>query len=454
MKFWRNLRSLLPGEKTKLVKGTSEDLADNAMREFVYLDEVSLRSLLSSQKGGVTDATSERRTLGRQAELEGKASLESAFLAKAEVASRYQTINSSTVQTSRKSTVQSWFREFLAIPSLRAIHPPRDVKAAKDLDDVKRRTDPSSLSRSAELKRGALVEFRVRLAADPVFHLGTMVSEFTGMAEDYPDMFAAGDGLATLREIQPMSKILHRLLAGLIPIRAEAIDYSVIEIDDEEFIVHNDVLGDIEIERRPLVIVGVTEHMAYWKDLRRVLFSDAEFTMLCRISRDQLQRTWTPVKLADLFRTVTPDLIDQINAAGRVPFGPSKSTAEPASTNAKMLEALTAYTAALLEEGNKILTESQSQEVDAEIARLQERASSAYEQRAAFGELHTKLVALTDLAIEPTKNLEIRERARNASGLPLFPHLTASALQPSVPVLAPDVPDERLLDVEVVAVYW
>jgi hypothetical protein len=452
--FWRNIKSFWPGRKKNLAKGTSEDLADNVMREFVYLDEVSLRSLLSSQKGGVTDSTSEQRTSGRQAELEGKASVESAFLAKAEVASRYQTSNSSTVQTSRKATVQSWFREFLAIPGLRTIHPPEEVKTAKDLDDVKRQTDPSTLSRSADLQRGALVEFRVRLSADPVFHLGTMVSEFTGMAEDYPDMFAAGDGLATLREVQPMSKILQRLLAGLIPIRAEAIDYSVIEIDGEEFIVHNEVLGNVEIERKPLLIVGVTEHMAYWKDLRRVLFSDAEFTMLCRISRDQLQRTWTPVKLADLFRTVTPDLVNQINAAGRVPFGASQSAVESPPINAKMLDALTAYKTALLEAAGKTLTEDQGRDIDAEILRLQERAGSAYEQRAAFGQLHATLVSMTDLGIESSKNLEIRDQARNTSGLPLFPHLTASILQPSTPAPAAEEPDERLLDVEVIAIYW
>ena len=154
-----------------------------------------------------------------------------------------------------------------------------------------------------QLQRGKLVEFRVRLGADPVFHLGTMVSEFTAMAEDYPDMFAAGGGLTTLREVQPINKILQRLLAGLVPIRATAVDHVVAEIEGIEYVVHREVIKGLDLRTRPLEIVGVTEQEAYWKDLRRVLFSDAEFTALARISRPGLHDSWTPVKLADLFWT-------------------------------------------------------------------------------------------------------------------------------------------------------
>ena len=52
MKFWRNSSSF----------ATSDD----PLREFVYLDEVSLRSLLSSQVGEVKDSTSKQTsdTLG------------------------------------------------------------------------------------------------------------------------------------------------------------------------------------------------------------------------------------------------------------------------------------------------------------------------------------------------------------------------------------------------------
>ena len=46
LKFWR--------------KSNSGAAPDNPLREFVYLDEVSLRSLLSSQVGEVKDSTSKQ----------------------------------------------------------------------------------------------------------------------------------------------------------------------------------------------------------------------------------------------------------------------------------------------------------------------------------------------------------------------------------------------------------
>ncbi|EYT56398.1 hypothetical protein H490_0102395 [Leucobacter sp. UCD-THU] len=454
MSVWNKMKSLFHWKRRDVSTGTKSDLTGDVLREFVYLDEVSVRSLLSSQKGGVTDSTSEQKTSGRQAEIEGSVSVEPGFLTKAEVTSRYQTSNSSTVQTSRKATVQSWFRELLAIPDLRFIQPVKIDSPVDDPAKIKQEGNQSRASRSLDFQRGSVVEFRVKLSADPVFHLGTMVSEFTGMAEDYPEMFAADNGLATLREVQPINKILQRLLAGLIPIRAEAIDYSVVEIDGEEFVVHNDLLTDLELDRKPLVIVGVTEHLAYWKDLRRVLFSDAEFTVLCRVSRDGLQRTWTPVKLADLFRPLVPKLVDQINAAGRVPFVSRQTSAAAAPVNEKMVEALSNYKTALLGESDAQLNAEQSAEIELEIAALQERAGSAYEQRTAFALLREKIRSMSGVDVEASTDLELREQARQASGLPLLPLQTSSIVQAQASTAVPDIPDERLLDVDVIAIYW
>jgi hypothetical protein len=188
-KWWRRLRNqpVAAEPEHNVVDEGKPDL-----REFVYLDEVSLRSLLSSQKGGVTDSTSEQATDASEAALVGTLGVSSPLIAKAEIESRYQTSNSSTIQTSRKATVQSWFRELHEIKGLRLIELVKSSKAAKDLAELKGVGEPSLLAAAEELQRGTLVEYRVRLSADPVFHLGTMVSEFTGMAEDYPEMFTAG----------------------------------------------------------------------------------------------------------------------------------------------------------------------------------------------------------------------------------------------------------------------
>jgi hypothetical protein len=451
-KWWRRLRNQ-PVAAEPGRSGVDEDKPD--LREFVYLDEVSLRSLLSSQKGGVTDSTSEQATDASEAALAGTVSASSPLVGKAGVESRYQTSNSSTIQTSRKATVQSWFREFHEIKGLRLIELVKPSNPARDLAELNGVGEASLRARIDQLQRGTLVEYRVRLSADPVFHLGTMVSEFTGMAEDYPDMFAGGNGLGSLKEVQPINKILQRLLAGLIPIRATSVDYVVVELDGIEYVVHRGLIDGLNLATKPLQVVGVTEHLAYWKDIRRVLFSDAEFTMLCRVSRPGLHDSWTPVKLADLFRMVTPNLVEQINAAGKVPFGSVGAGRAGNVNETRLAAALQAYTDSVQADINKNLTDDQAAEVDLLIARLKPDATTVSGQRAAFGTLTDTLEKLLGSRPEAARALELRDEARQKAGLSLFPAVTAAAVT-TVSAQAPDNPADaaRLLDVDVIAIYW
>lgn len=425
------------------------------LREFVYLDEVSLRSLLSSQQGEITDATSQQIADGLVGEVGVKTSADAQVL-KGELTSRFQTTNSSTLQTSRKATVQSWFREFHAMQSLRLITPPQGPVAAIDeLRDLAGASDKSVALPAADLKRGELVEFRVQLAADPVFRLGTMVTEFAGMADDYPDMFGAANNLAQLQEILPVNKILQRLLAGLIPVRAVALDYAVIRIGEDEYVVHKHALAHLALAQKPLEIVGVTEHLAYWKDIRRVLFSDAEFTLLCRVARSGLHDSWTPVKLAEMFHDLTPGLVDQINQAGRIPLGSHSSNAVPDDRRTQLTSALLAYKASVLAETMLTLTPDEDADVFSAILEASERVGSVSDQRNAFALVGQALASAAKTQLDPIRDLELREAARIQSGLSMFPTLAAPPASPA-PTPLPPLPavEPRVLDVEVIAIYW
>lgn len=449
--WWRRLFRKKP---ETLPNQTTADPKRPDLREFVYLDEVSLLSLLSSQNGEVTDSKSEQASEGSDASIEATAGVNPGVIAKAEITSRYQTNNSSTIQTSRKATVQSRFRDLHVIDGLRIIEPVLVDAPAKDIESLKKTDTLSKLAPAAELQRGKLVELRVRLAADPVFHLGTMVSEFTSMAEDYPDMFAAEGGLATLQEVQPINKILKRLLAGLVPIRAVAVDYVVVEIDGVEYVAHKNLIEGLKLKNRPLEIVGVTEQEAYWKDLRRVLFSEAEFTVLARISHSGLQNSWTPVKLADLFTDVAPDLVEQINAAGRVPFGSTSSKPSESAPDTKLAAALSRYVDSLLSEVGKSLESDQKEAVDQSIGELKTRSATVSDQTSAFAMLTKYALELVGGEIDSARALELRTAAREAVGLSLFPTANLlSQVTPTAPI--PKGEDEPLLlDVEFVAIYW
>lgn len=426
------------------------------LREFVYLDEVSLRSLLSSLTGEMTEGKSEQLSAQEQVELAGTMGLHNPLVAKAEVSSRFQTSNSSTIQTSRKATVQSWFRELHGIPNLRLIEPTSSCGPVADQASLVATANTSLVAKSGDLQRGELVEFKVKLAADPVYHLRTMVSEFTGMAADYPEMFTADDALGSLHEVEAINKILERLLTGLIPIRAVAVDYSVVTIGEVDYVVLNDLLQSLDLKPEPLEIVGVTEHLAYWKDLRRVLFSDAEFTVLGRVARSGLQRTWTPVKLADLFQNIAPGLVNQIAEAGRAPFAAPPLGALVNTADERLATALGSYAQALCSDNGRVFSEIERAALEARIVEVRTRSRSASDQRSAFAAVSALVKELAEVDIDPTRDLELREEARIAAGLSLFPALASNgfgARQGDASVTGSHR-EEHLLDIEVIAIYW
>lgn len=308
--WWRRIRDRRRAKRAKKVIDTARPL-----REFVYLDEVSLTSLLVSQRDTIPEHVTSGKSVSEQVEISAKASVD-AVAAKAESATRYQTANSSSVESSRKAVVQTLFNELrddAKLPiALRddAVGPvPIPVDGATE-DEGHRGW------RGEDLLRGQLIELEVVLEVDPVFKLGTIMSEFSAMAAEYPQM-AGPSGLAMLDEIEPVQKVLDRLLAGLIPIRATACNYVVATVNGHEYVVRSGTASELGVPVRPLEIVGVTEHIGYWKDIRRVLFSSGQFKLLCRVARPGLHETWTPVKVAHLFGDVAPSLVEQIDTLSR-----------------------------------------------------------------------------------------------------------------------------------------
>lgn len=421
------------------------------LREFIYLDEVSLRSLLSSQTGEVTEGTSQAIADGMTAEISSKMGIPPA-MGTAELASRFQTSNSSTLQTSRKASVQSWFREFHAIKGLRLIEPVDGINPVSDMAALKRISDRSILLPVSDLVRGSLVEFRVRLNADPVFRLGALMSEFSGMADDYPELFMANVSPTDFRQAQLVNKVINRLLAGLIPIRATVVDYEVVELDGNQHLVHRDAVANLTLAATRLEIVGVTEHLAYWKDIRRVLFSDAEFTVLCRVSRSGLHSSWTPVKLADVFRDVAPGLADQISDAGRMRLTQTVSVSDTSEN--RLAGALRLYVALREKEVSKPVLNELSAQVEVEIARLSVESVSATDQRGAFRMLEQLLAKLTAVEVDADRAIALRDQARETSGLPLFPSLVHKPATAFGPIEERPADEASLLDVDVIAIYW
>lgn len=451
MNWFNKVKSWLEIKRHKAVFDRS--VSNNPLREFIYLDEVSLRSLLSSQKGEITSSTSEEVTKSFEGEYRSSASMGSDKVGKGELASRFQTRNSSTLQTAKKATVQSWFRELDKIRGIRLLETVQQVRSFAEISKLSTCSNPSVSVNTANLKRGEIVEFRVRLAADPIFHIVTLASEFKAMAEDYPEMVAVNGGLKQFNEIEGISKVLQRLLAGLIPVRAELLDYVVVEVEGKEYLAHVDAVQGLNIQQRPLEIVCVTELDAYWKDIRRVLFSNAEFTMLCRVSKNGLQKKWTPVKLADLLAEFVPDLTEQLNNAAEFIFNSSRSQKHRVDEEVTLRAALSIYADAFSFELEDNVPQSVKDDVRSLIDSLEVDDKSVTYQKAAFKTVADFLSDKLGKSIDPEKDLLLREQARMSVRLPYFKSLTPNpAVTPSTPAKKTD--ENRYLDVEVVAMYW
>lgn len=448
--WWRDRR-----RKRRSSKAVKDLPARRPLREFVYLDEVSLRSLLVSQADTIPEQVSSAISRAEQAEISSKVSGGSDLVAKGELGSRFQTNNSNTVQTSRKAIVQTLFNElrndvtpdYALVVSL---EPPRVLDSLDDIQDI---GDPSVVAPASALSRGSLVEIEVQLDVDPVFKLGMLVSEYASMAEENPGMFDHS-GKTMLQEVAPINRVLQRLLAGLIPIRARATNFSVLDIDGCEFVVRNETVSSLNAPVRPLEVVGVTEHLGYWKDIRRVLFSSARVTMLCRVSRDGLHQTWTPVKLADLFRDAVPDLVDQINLASRTGLSGLSTGHFERQGHEPFREAVHLYREKLEEAAGVRLSPSGEAALEAALMPWLSSEPTPSVQRSAFAAVRTVMETEGGLTEwDSDSDFAARKEARSGARLDLFPTTVGTSKDSAARHVEP-VQAARLLDVEVVAIYW
>lgn len=439
------------------------------LREFVYLDEGSLRSLLSSQVGEIKDAVSQQSQASVIDEMNLKLSGGLPFAATGEASAKLHNASSRSLQTSSKATVQSWFKDLHDRSSLRLISPLETVQPFDRLDELAELDNPSVASASPGLKRGVLAEFRVRLSAHPVFHLTTMMTEFTGMAAEIEEIVPDASAIR-FSQIQPMVRVLQRLMAGLVPILGEAIDHVVVEVAGIEYVVDRRAVAGFDVATRPLLIAGVTDAQSYWKDLRQVLFAEAEFTMLCRVSRQGLQEDWMPVKLVDVFRKIVPDFPHQISMTWNMLFGAQKegAVAPPQPlvppTTSPLEIALRHYSDALLASSRRSFTaEARSAlalDIDREIRSLKERGGSVSDQKSAFTAVKLMLREAAGVRVKPDQDQKLRDEARALAGLSMTPTLSSTLDTAGAPELATPaaqtVPSERraYLDAEVVAIYW
>ena len=445
-KLWLALRNKFRRQK---------EVSQFQLREFIYLDEVSLQSLLVSlhgeltEKKSITDSTSNTKNVGGNIDTNNLTPLKLGFTA------QYQSGKSSATQTETKATVQSWFRELYETPNILGLQPLEDdaqTITVKSPADIIPGDHPNYCIKSNELQRGVLIELKVLLATDPYFNIVTSISELYKLSENISDL----NGNFDIEWIE----LLQQLLAGLVPIKAEILDYRALKAGDDTYLIHEDKAELVEESTQKIKVnlVGVTELSAYWKDIRRVLFSNQEFRILCRISRPGLVQDWNPIKLLDLFGTFIPQeeihnlketlklLSYNVDAA---------STAETDNdANSKMRLALEEYIKSSCKHAGG---EIGSDEVEGIIEEVLEVLKGNFDEgsmgdRKVLYEKVDRELASLDIDVPSDIRVTLREGSNKKAGL--SHRLFTSASSEAKKVEEKSVAEELFIEAEIIAIYW
>ena len=438
-----------------------------SLREFVYLDEVSVYSLIASRLGPVATEFTDTEAASLQDEMKSSVGGGVGF-AKGEMSSRALEAHTRGSQVLRKSIVQTTFKElyeleqdaFVIRPISAETQPPK-VSRAVDLKAVaEEATDSGWMIDPVLLERGQLYEAEVELEAEAIFRVSAVMSAILGMTQDSPEMF----GITNHREIvqaESVNRILEKLLVGLVPVRGRLIEYEFVTVLGKEWLVHRRVLSQLSVDdtlkTRSVYVVGVADQSLFWKDIRRVLFSGSQFRVLCRVAQDGIQESWTPVKLAHVLDAVAPDLGQKIEEAGRSALE-VMSDAGRSDQGAKrhtdfMRSALLAYAELLAQHHGKTIRG----EHEIGIVQVAERYCRSYgtlnERRSAFEAITAELQRCFGIERDPTLAAQYRAKALGGSGLHLDGKTLPLAAFDESSIMA-DGSDQRFLDSEFVAIYW
>lgn len=457
------LRSWLSAHRRhRRIRAAKTDTAP--LREFVYLDEISVYSLLASRQGALASEYTDVRTATAAAEVGSISSVTAGVLQEGQ-SSKIIGSDMQSVQVVRHSTIQAAFKELregeddkLAISPLPHDKPVppintwAEMSAVVDADTIAPWIiDPSRLT------RGQLIEVEIELSADDVFKISSAVAAMVEIFKDNALALPPADR-EKLLEIAAINRVLDKLLVGLVPIYCRAVEYRVIQLDGKELIIHERLLRRLPenpaIRCCDLNLVGVTEQRLFWKDLRRVLFSGAQFRMMCRLNHGRLRSRWLPIKLVDVVGHIAPGLDRAVEQLGTTVFTQvHMRNSSDSEMRRRMREALISYAVSLAAEGG-VVVDPASVKADGlpTDAHCGSYGSSAG-RRAAFAAIEQYLRDSVALTIDPDSAVALRQASLVNAGIDSRGRALVANWAPPPPAMTGDS-RRYLLDTEVVAIYW
>ena len=436
----------------------------------MYLDEVSVHSILASRKGGIATQFTDNQKASTTSDV-GRSAGIGLGSTKAKMDTSSRTVEAKSSQVLSKAVIQTSFKELYELEreSLTMVPiedttapepaPPYDFARMFEMEDSGRPWlfDPASLG------RGDLIEVKLALEADPIFHMVSVFATVMDLFEDNEHLLG-DDVAAQLPQVRSLVRVLEGLLAGLVPIRGRLVEYKCAMIGDREVLIHQKLLNQMETDDlcglRPVYVVGVAERDLFWKDIRRVLFSGAEYTAFCRVATKGLANKWHPVKVANVLGGIVPnfdELMVDLSERARTTMaaaGVSDTTAFDGDQQPSNRIPLR-YAELLAGHHGRPLTPQMRDTITQVTPRTRDWLGSVDKRRPVFAEV-TRAVE-TALGVESPADgetrLKCREVALNEAGFVGSLRVEGDGVSRRARGLTNDR-DDVFLDTEIIAIYW
>ena len=306
------------------------------------------------------------------------------------------------------------------------------------------------------LQRGRLFEVEVELATEPLYHCSAMASVISGMIEDNPQLLGLR-GHSGIAQMDTVNQLLERLIADLVPVRGRVLDYRSLTVDGCEWLLHQQVLNSLPPDTvestKDVYVVGVAEQPLFWKDIRRVLFSDSRYLMLCRLAQCGVRESWTPVKLSHVLEAVAPTFGQALEEGGRNALATMTNASRSDSTQEnRSQDALSAYAEDIASQHDQVLDDAIRAELSVVIDKHSSEVDGVVRSRRAFAAVTEVLNQRLGIQVSPEQAVRCRTSALIGAGLWLdgqqLPRSDHAAQ------VTERNADKRYLDSEIVGIYW
>lgn len=284
------------------------------LREFVYLDENAVISLLASTTGGITEWQTTFQRSQISSSITGSLSPTGGTQG-AKASGKISASQEKASEIVRRYVIQSNFTELYDLRKDHLILSDRQDANEGITTEFPIQSDNSPISiegldvQTEELKRGNLLELDVELGSHDVYKIYKAFDLFYDIFESLPNWSEIASNIESedfsADDFKSLIDIIDKFLTGLVPIVGRLQNYGIVQDGNKAYIVEKSLLEDEGIAYDTVSVVGFVKEDELWQDSTRFLFDESEYTVYCRIDDVQISDQWVPLKLLDVIDDAT-----------------------------------------------------------------------------------------------------------------------------------------------------